>query len=85
MEQEKKYCIQTPKGMLKLMARFGALGIVPSSNWSAEVWDHSRKVERHIVKLNQRSCTCLEWQHIGKPCQLHVLAFGSSQWGLDLQ
>jgi hypothetical protein len=35
------------------------------------------------VKLNQRTCTCLEWQHTGKPCQ-HVLAFISSQRGLDL-
>ena len=58
--------------------------IVPSANWSAEVWDHSRKVERHIVKLNKRTCTCLEWQHTGKPCQ-HVLAFVSSQRGLDLE
>ena len=58
--------------------------IVPSANWSAEVWDHSRKVERHIVKLNKRTCTCLEWQHTGKPCQ-HELAFVSSQRGLDLE
>jgi hypothetical protein len=40
--------------------------------------------ERHIVKLNQRTYTYLEWQHNGKPCQ-HVLAFVSSQRGFDLE
>jgi hypothetical protein len=36
------------------------------------------------VKLNQRTRTCLEWQHTGKPCQ-HVLAFVSSQKEFDLE
>jgi hypothetical protein len=30
----------------------GHLKIVGCSNWSAEVWDHSSIVERHIVKLH---------------------------------
>ena len=45
-----------PSIMLQLKANTRGLGhlrIVPSANWSAEVWDHSRKVERHIVKLNK--------------------------------
>ncbi|XP_066358573.1 uncharacterized protein [Miscanthus floridulus] len=62
----------------------GHLKIVPCSNWSAEVWDHSSRVERHIVKLHQRTCTCLEWQHTGKPCQ-HVLAYVTHQRGVDLE
>jgi hypothetical protein len=24
---------------------------------------------KHIVKADQKYCSCLEWQHIGKPCQ----------------
>ena len=45
---------------------------------------HSSRVERHIVKLNQRTCTCLEWQHTGKPCQ-HVLAYVTHQRRVDLE
>lgn len=62
----------------------GHLKIVPCSNWSAEVWDKSSDVERHIVKLHQRTSTCLEWQHTGKPCQ-HVLAYVTRQRGVDLE
>jgi hypothetical protein len=40
----------------------GHLKIVKCSNWSAEVWDHSNGVSvRHIIKLEQRTCTCQEW------------------------
>jgi hypothetical protein len=77
-----------PAIMVQLKANTRGLGhlkISPSANWSAEVWDHSgSKVRRHIVKLNQRTCTCLEWQHTGKPCQ-HVLAFVTRQRGVDLE
>ena len=41
-----------PAIMLQLKANTRGLGhlkIVPAGNWSVEVWDHSRKVERHIV------------------------------------
>ena len=48
------------------------------------MWDHSSRVERHIVKLHQRICTCLKWQHTGKPCQ-HVLAYVTHQQGVDLE
>jgi hypothetical protein len=74
--------------MVQLKANTRGLGhlkIEPSTNWSAEVWDHSgSKVMRHVVKLNQRTCTCCEWQHTGKPCQ-HVLAFVTRQQGVDLE
>jgi hypothetical protein len=49
------------------------------------VWVHSgSRAERHIVKLHQRTCSCLEWQHTGKSCQ-HVLACATRQWGVDLE
>jgi hypothetical protein len=74
--------------MVQLKANTRGLGhlrIVPCSNLSAEVWDHtSTRVERHIVKLHQRICSCLEWQHTGKPCQ-HVLAYVTRQRGVDLE
>jgi len=53
-----------PAIMVQLRAKTRGLGhlkIVPCSNWSAEVWDHSGAVfMRHIVKLGQQTCTCLE-------------------------
>ena len=73
--------------MVQLKANTRGLGhikIVPGANWSVEVWDYSRRVERHIVKLNQRTCTCLEWQHNGKPCQ-HALAFVTREREVDLE
>jgi hypothetical protein len=75
-----------PEGRIRANARgLGHLKIVPYSNRSAEVWDHSSAISvRHIVKLGQRTCTCLEWQHTGKPCQ-HVLAYVTRQRGVDLE
>ena len=34
--------------------------------------------------IDERICTCLEWQHTGKPCQ-YVLAFVTSRRGVDLE
>ena len=49
------------------------------------MWDHSGAVSmRHIVKLRQRTCTCLEWQHTGKPCQ-HVLAYVTRERGVNIE
>jgi len=76
-----------PCTMVQLKANTRGLGhlkVVESANYSAEVWDNSDKCERHIVKLNQKTCTCLEWQHTGKPCQ-YVLAFVTSQKRIDLE
>jgi hypothetical protein len=70
--------------MVELKANTRGLGhlkIVTCANWSAEVWDYSSRVERHIV---QRTCTCLEWQHTGKPCQ-HILAIVTRERGVDLE
>ncbi|XP_040242864.2 uncharacterized protein [Aegilops tauschii subsp. strangulata] len=41
---------------------------------SCEVRDTSKYNLRHVVKTDQSECTCLEWQHTGKPCE-HALAF----------
>ena len=76
-----------PAIMVQLRANTRGLGhlkVVESANWSAEVWDNSKDCERHIVMLNQKTCTCLEWQHTGKPCQ-HVLAFVTSHKRVDLE
>ena len=76
-----------PSIMVQLKANTRGLGhlkIVPCSNWSAEVWDHSSRAERHIIKLHQRTCTCLEWQHTDKPCQ-HVLVYVTCHRGVDLE
>ena len=60
-----------PGVMVQLKANTRGLGhlkVVSAANWSAEIWDHSKNIaERHIVKLHQRTCTCFEWQHTGKP------------------
>ena len=55
--------------------------MVPSGNWSAEVCESGI---RHIVKLINKECTCLEWQHTGKPCK-HALAFLTTQRNVDLE
>ena len=76
-----------PAVMVQLRANTRGLGhlqIVPFSNWSAEVWDHSSISVRHIIKLHQRTCTCLEWKHTSKPCQ-HVLAYITRQRGIDIE
>ena len=77
-----------PAIMVQLRANTRGLGhlkIMACSNWSVEVWDHSGAVSmRHIVKLRQRTCTCLEWQHTGKPCQ-HVLAYVTRERGVNIE
>ena len=34
----------------------------------------SKSGKRDVVNIQLRECTCLEWQHTGKPCD-HALAF----------
>ena len=67
-----------PTVRLQLRARTRGLGhlrVVGSARFSAEVWDNNRDNHvRHVVKLLDRTCTCEEWQHTGKPCE-HALAF----------
>lgn len=50
------------------------LKVGKSGNGSCEVKDISKHNLRHVVKIEKRECTCLEWQHTGKPCD-HALVF----------
>jgi hypothetical protein len=34
----------------------------------------TRKTLRHVVKIDSHECTCIKWQHTGKPCH-HALEF----------
>jgi hypothetical protein len=53
------------------------LCVEKSSLWGAEVRD-IRIRRRHVVNTELHDCTCLEWQHIGKPCE-HAILFLASQ------
>jgi hypothetical protein len=50
----------------------GHLSLVKGDHYCAEVQDSNDVLIKHVVKANQRYCSCLEWQHTGKPCQ-HAL------------
>lgn len=52
----------------------GHLKVGKSGNGSCEVRDTSKNSLRHVVKVDKHECTCLEWQHTGKPCE-HALVF----------
>jgi hypothetical protein len=52
----------------------GYLRVGESNDHSCEVRDLSRNGLRHVVKIDSRECSCLEWQHTGKPCP-HALIF----------
>jgi hypothetical protein len=64
---------------LKMKTRgLGHLYVVKADSLVAEVWDNTSTHNRHVVKLYLNECTCLEWQHTGKPCQ-HALALITAQ------
>ncbi|KAL6659926.1 hypothetical protein ACP70R_002048 [Stipagrostis hirtigluma subsp. patula] len=48
-----------------------------NDNCEAEVTERGPNGKRHIVDLEQRTCTCREWQVSGKPCA-HALCFLSA-------
>jgi len=69
-----------PAVIQQLKARtrcLGHLSVVDSSNNTAQVYDTTNTHGRHVVNLDLHECTCLEWQHTGKPCQ-HALALITS-------
>ena len=53
------------------------LFVEKSSPWGAEVRDN-KTGRRHVVNTELHDCTCLEWQHTGKPCE-HAILFLASQ------
>jgi hypothetical protein len=56
--------------LLKARTRgLGHLSIQKGDYYHAEIRDNNNIHCRHVVKVDQRYCSCLEWQHTGKPCQ----------------
>ncbi|KAE8803772.1 hypothetical protein D1007_20283 [Hordeum vulgare] len=53
------------------------LCVEKSSMWGAEVRD-TKTGRRHVVNTEMHDCTCLEWQHTGKPCD-HAILFLASR------
>ena len=69
-----------PAVIHQLKARTRGLGhltVVDSGSSAAEIWDTTNTNSRHVVKSYLHECTCLEWQHTGKPCH-HALALITS-------
>jgi ribosomal protein L44E len=52
----------------------GHLKVEKSSATKAEVRDIAHDNIRHVVNIATHECTCLRWQHTGKPCW-HALVF----------
>ena len=69
---------------LKMRTRgLGHLTVITSDSVAAEIWEINSIHNRHVVKTYLRECTCLEWQHTGKPCQ-HALALITAQQTVDV-
>jgi hypothetical protein len=47
----------------------GHLSLAKGDHYCAEVQDNNNVLAKHIVKADLNYCSCLEWQHTGKPCQ----------------
>ena len=58
------------------------LRVEKSSLWGAEVRD-TKTGRRHVVDTQLHECTCLEWQHTGKPCE-HAILFLASKHKLNM-
>jgi hypothetical protein len=50
----------------------GHLSLVKGDYYSAEVQNNNNVLSKHVVKADLKYCSCLEWQHSGKPYQ-HAL------------
>jgi len=69
---------------LKAQTRgLGHLSIVKCDDYVAEVGDNNDCLSKHIVDVEVMTCTCLEWQHTGKPCQ-HALCVIITQDSRDV-
>ena len=62
----------------------GHLKVRVSNTFNAEVTDSRSEQDRHVVKTHIHECTCLEWQHTGKPCP-HALAFLTTQQNINME
>jgi hypothetical protein len=45
------------------------LSLEKGDHYCAEVQDNNNVLMKHIVKVDLKFCSCLEWQHTGKSCQ----------------
>ena len=71
--------------ILKARTRgLGNLTIVKACCFAAEVHDTTSTHNRHVVKSYLHECTCLEWQHTGKPCW-HALVLITVQQSVDVK
>jgi hypothetical protein len=50
----------------------GHLSLAKGDHYVAEVKDNNNVLAKYVVKAHNIYCSCLEWQHTGKPCQ-HAL------------
>jgi hypothetical protein len=50
----------------------GYLLLTKGDHYFADVQDNNNVLTKHVVKAHLKTCSRLEWQHIGKPCQ-HAL------------
>jgi hypothetical protein len=58
------------------------LSIEKSSLWGSEVRDIKTR-RMHVVNNEEHECTCVEWQHTGKPCE-HAILFLASKPKLNM-
>ena len=58
------------------------LCVVKSSLHGGEVRD-TKTTRRHVVDTENKECSCLEWQHTGKPCE-HAIIFLASKPKLNM-
>jgi hypothetical protein len=76
-----------PAVLQQLKARtrgLGHLSVTKAGYFSAQVEDSTNTHNRHVVKSYLHECTCLEWQHTGKPCP-HALALITAQESVDVE
>jgi hypothetical protein len=56
------------------------LSLVKGDHYSVEVQDNNNVFTKHDVKAHQKYCSCLEWQHTGKPCQHALIVIIAQQF-----
>jgi hypothetical protein len=57
---------------------------VKAGPFAAEIHDTTSTHNRHVVKSYLHECTCLQWQHTGKPCD-HALCLIIAQQAIDVR
>ena len=76
-----------PAVLRQLRARTRGLGhltVVKAGPFAAEIHDTTSTHNRHVVKSYLHECTCLQWQHTGKPCE-HALCLITAQQSIDVR